>query len=173
MTSIGATRRSTTYAAVVAVLGVVVLAIGLWQWRAADGDQGLRYAAMRDTVTLEGRQDIVVMNSLDTTQVQAGLTAWLSVTTGTLHDQLGQVSDADKKTLASSGAKTTGKVVDAVVTQLDDRAGTAQLIASVELNVIDKAGKATVKRNRFSANLTLDGAQWKLSQLQQVAVNAS
>lgn len=173
MTSIGATRRSTRYAALVAVLAVVVLAIGLWQWRAADGDQGLRYATMRDTVTVEGRQDIVVMNSLDTTQVQAGLTAWLSVTTGTLHDQLGQVSDADKKSLASSGAKTTGKVVDAVLTELDDRAGTAQMIASVELNVVDKAGKATVKRNRFSADLTLDGTQWKLSQLQQVAVNAS
>ncbi len=166
-------RRSTRYVALVAVLAVVVLGAGLWQWRAADGDQGLRYAAMRDTVTVEGRQDIVVMNSLDTTQVQAGLAAWLSVSTGTLHDQLGQVSDADKKTLGSSGAKTTGKVVDAVLTELDDRAGTARMIASVELNVVDKAGKATVKRNRFSADLSLDGTQWKLSQLQQVAVNAS
>ena len=70
-------RRSTRYVALVAVLAVVVLGAGLWQWRAADGDQGLRYAAMRDTVTVEGRQDIVVMNSLDTTQVQAGLAAWL------------------------------------------------------------------------------------------------
>ncbi|MEO7061753.1 MAG: hypothetical protein ABI083_18705 [Lapillicoccus sp.] len=166
-------RRSTRYAAVLALLSVAVLTVAVVQWRGAETDPGLAYAALRDRVTVQGRQDIVVMNSLDTTQVDAGLAAWLSVTTGTLHDQLGQVSATDKTSLASAGAKTTGKVVDAVLTELDDRAGTARMIASVELDVVDKAGKASVKRNRFSADLTLDGSQWKLSQLQQVAVNAS
>ena len=65
-----------------------------------------------------------------------------------------------------------GKVIDAAVTQLDNRAGNATVIATVETTVAPSNGTPP-KRNRFSATLARDGGSWKLSDLQQVAVNLS
>lgn len=165
--------RLLPYAALLAALGVVAVVASALYLRSVSGDESLAYAKTRDTVTVQGRQDIVVMNSLDAATTDKSISAWLSVSTGVLHDQLAQIPDVQKKALKDSGATTSAKVVDAVLTELDDRAGTARMIASVELTVVGKDGKPSVKRNRFSADLTLDGQQWKLSQLQQVAVNAS
>ena len=166
-------NRTTLYAAALAAVGVVALVASILWWHANATDEAFGYAKLRDTVTVQARQDIVVMNSLDSATTDASLQAWLSVSTGVLHDQLAQIPDVQKKALTDSGATTTAKVVDGVLTELDDRAGTARMIASVELTVKAKDGTTSVKRNRFSADLTLDGDRWKLSQLEQVAVNAS
>jgi len=98
---------------------------------------------------------------------------WLGATTGTLHDQISQVSASDKKSITDAKTTTTGRVIDAAVTQLDDRAGSATVIASVEVSVQPATGSATIKRNRFTATMTRVGTEWKLSDLQQVAVNLS
>lgn len=159
--------------AALAAVGVVALVAGAIWWRSSATDSGLAYGRLRDTVTLQARQDIVVLTSLDTTKLALGLEGWKSVSTGVLHDQLASMPDTQKKLLTDSGAVTTGKVLDAVVSELDDRAGSGVLLAAVELTVVGKDGTPSVKRNRYKADLQLDGDRWKLAQLQQVAVNAS
>ncbi|MEO6702769.1 MAG: hypothetical protein ABIP57_14925 [Jatrophihabitantaceae bacterium] len=166
-------RPLTAGCAVIALAGMLfgVLAFGSW-WR-ADHDDSLHFARARDTVVLAARQDIVILNKLSYQQVDAGLQDWLGATTGTLHDQISQVSATDKKSITDAKTTTTGRVIDAAVTQLDDRAGSATVIASVEVTVQPATGSATIKRNRFTATMTRVGTDWKLSDLQQVAVNLS
>ncbi|GAA1887507.1 hypothetical protein [Lapillicoccus jejuensis] len=166
----GPSRRLRVLARVVAALGVAVLVAGVAWWRVTAGDDSLGYAALRDQATLQGRQDIVVMNSLDAKGFDASYRAWLDATTGVLHDQLAQLTQQQRSMLVDSGASTTARVVDGALTELDERAGTGRLIAAVELTVVAKDGSRTVKRNRFTADLSLDGSRWKLSQLQQVGV---
>ncbi|MGJ9412638.1 hypothetical protein ACHAAC_07990 [Aeromicrobium sp. CF4.19] len=152
-------------AAVVAVSGMVA-------WWLADADAALALAEERDVVLVEGRQAIEVMNTLDYRDVDAGIEAWQSVTTGTLADQLASVGADERQLLAEQEKISTGSVVDAAVLDLDD--DTATVLASVEVAVVDDAEEdspSSVKRNRFSADLVLVDGEWKLQSLQQVAVN--
>ncbi|MGI8666165.1 MAG: hypothetical protein ACR2N4_09070 [Jatrophihabitans sp.] len=158
---------------VLALAAVVFAAIAFGSWWHADHDGSLHFAQARDNVALTARQDIVVLNTLNYAQVDAGLQSWLAASTGTLHDQISQVSAADKKSIADAKTVTTGKVIDAAVTQLDDRAGTANVIASVEVSVTPSGGTATTKRNRFSATMTRVSDTWKISDLAQVPVSLS
>jgi Mce-associated membrane protein len=159
--------------ALVAVAALVFAAIAFGAWWHADHDDTLKFAHNRDSVALAARQDIVVLNTLDYAKVDSGLQSWLSASTGTLHDQISQVSAADKKSITDAKTVTTGKVIDAAVTQLDDRAGSATVIAAVDVTVTPPGGKAATKRNRFSATMTRVGTDWKISDLAQVPVSLS
>ncbi|WP_300682091.1 hypothetical protein [Nocardioides sp.] len=155
------------------VLAVAVIASLVLWWRAAHNDT-YDLAATRDAVLIAATSDIQTMNSLDYRSAAKGLDAWMKVTTGTLHDQIAQVSDEDKKLLADQGKISVGKVVDAAVTSVD--ATKASVIASVEVTVADGTDttkEPTVKRNRFSADLVLVRGQWLLERLEQVAVSVS
>ena len=170
----GVVRRSlaVSLALVVAAAAVMVAGLVVW-WRAAN-DASLDLAATRDAVLIAATSDIETMNSLDYRQVDAGLAAWSKVTTGTLHDQLAQVSADDKLLLAQQQKISTGKVIDAAVTSVEPTKAT--VIASVEVTVRDGADTSAapaVKRNRFSADLVLVRGTWLLERLEQVAVNVS
>ncbi|HTZ45714.1 MAG TPA: hypothetical protein VMB79_17775 [Jatrophihabitans sp.] len=165
--------RSTILLAVLATAALVFAVLGWTGWWQADHDGSLGYAHSRDAVALAARQDIVLLNTLDYQHLDAGLQTWLAASTGTLHDQLSQVGAADRSSIVAAKTVTSGKVLAAAVTQLDDRAGTATVIASVEITVTPAGSKATVKRNRFTATMSRVGAAWKLSDLQQVPVSVS
>jgi len=166
-------RRDRALLPAVAVLvGMIVMALGLVSWWQAAHDDHAARAALRDAVLVAATQDIETMNSLDYRKVEEGLDRWRAVTTGTLHDQLTQIGADDRKLLAQQQKISTGKVVDAAVVDLGD--GTATVIAAVEVTVrdgSDPAAQATVKRNRFSADLVRVGGTWKLESLDQVAVS--
>lgn len=153
-------------------MALAAMVSGLIAWSSASGDDTVKLAETRDTVLVTARQHIETLNSLDYRKVDEGLKAWSAVTTGTLHDQLADV-DKDNRTLLADQKKiSTGKVIDAAVIDLDG--STATVLAAVEITVKDdaKAGsQPTVKRNRFSADLAKVRGQWKLENLQQVAVN--
>lgn len=149
----------------------VLMVTGLLAWghtvMTAAPDRG----QVRDAVLIAATKDIGTMNSLDYRHIDKGLSAWRSVTTGTLHDQLAAVGTKQRQLLADQKKITSGKVVQAAVTHLEH--GTATVIAAVRVSVKDgtKPGsKPTVKRNRYSADLVRVGATWKLESLQQVPV---
>ncbi|WP_293780714.1 hypothetical protein [uncultured Aeromicrobium sp.] len=152
-------------AVVVAVSGLVAA------WTALTDDT-IEQAETRDAVLVEARQHIETMNTLDYREIDEGLAAWSDATTGTLRDQLAAVPQEQQDMLAEQHAISEGKVVDAAVTDFDDSSAT--VIAAVEVTVIDDAdpdAEPTVKRNRFSAELLRVDGEWKLEDLQQVAVN--
>ena len=164
-------RPITIYTALVAAAAIFA-GYALVVFLTSGDDESTTFAQARDTVLLNARQDIVVLNTLDYRTVDAGLRSWLDASTGNLHDQIANVSAADKKDIVTAKKKSDGKVIDAAVTELDNRAGSATVIATVETAVTPNDGTPP-KRNRFSATMERVGHSWKLSDLQQVAVNLS
>lgn len=154
-------------------LAVVLCALGARSYADARGDGSLGYGKARDTVRAAGQREIARLNTVDAAHAARDLTGWLDATTGPLHDQLSRTHTADESALTGSGTSTRGTVTDAAVTELDTRAGTAKLIATVQVRVAPKNGSARVDRKRFEANLSRTSGGWKLSALTAVPVGAS
>ncbi|HET6877894.1 MAG TPA: hypothetical protein VFH38_10225 [Jatrophihabitans sp.] len=129
--------------------------------------------AVRDAALLAARQDIVVLNTLDYRKIESGLQRWSDASTGALHAQLARVSTDERKRIAAAQAVTTAKVLDAAVVNLDAAAGSATVIASVELTVHPVGKPAQLKRERLRAQLVRVGDTWKVSALDQVGVTLS
>lgn len=151
----------------------VVCALGVWSYADTSGDGALSYGKARDAALADGTRDIARLNTVDAAHAAADLDQWLTATTGPLHDRLSSTHTADTTTVEQSGTSTRGKVTDAAVTELDTRAGTAKLIATVEVQVTPASGTATTDRKRFEAGLSRTGDGWKLTALTAVPVGAS
>lgn len=167
----GAQRRTRLLIAGLA-LAVLIGISGVLAWVTAATSEELETARNRDAVLVTATQGIETLNSLDYRKVPQGLKDWVSVSTGTLSDQLAGVSADDRKLLADQKKISTGKVIKASVVDLDQT--TATVIAAVEVTVQDgenKEEKPVIKRNRFSADMVLVKGVWKVENLVQVPVN--
>lgn len=156
------------------VLGVALLAAAAvfcgwsgWTYHQSAHSSSVPFARARDQVRRDARQEIGVLNTLDPRQKDAGLSRWLDVSTGTLRDSLRRTSAQDRQKALKSGTAAVGSVTDLAVTELDTHAGTAQVIATVQV----KLG-SSLERKRFTAVLARTGSQWKLSSLTAVPVGA-
>jgi len=154
-------------------VAAVLCALSAWTYADTRGDGSLSYAKARDAVLDAGRQEVAQLNTVDTAHLDRDLTRWLAATTGPLHDQLTRSRASDTTTLKASGTSTAGTVTDAAVTELDTRAGTAKLIATVQVRVTPRSGAATTDRKRFEATLGRTGPDWKLTALTAVPLGAS
>jgi Mce-associated membrane protein len=173
-----ADRRRLRRTAVRVSTALVVLAAGFaaffgWSWWSNAHDESLQFSRDRDEVLRMGQQEVINFNTLDYRNVDAGLNQWLDSSTGQLHDDITRGRDDSKKRIQDAKTTTSAKVVDAAVTELDDRAGTAKVIALVDTVVTPEGGQATTKRNEFQAALTRTPAGWKISALGPVPVGAA
>lgn len=130
-----------------------------WSYQGHEPDQ----AAERDRALAEGRERVAVLNTLDHTRAEAGLRAWLAATTGDLRLRLEHESSAGR--LVSARTSATGTVQAAALTSFDGRAGSAELIASVNIQITPAEGEPSVQRKRFTAGLTRASGGWLLSSL--------
>lgn len=166
-------RRSAVLWGTAWLVAALVCALGAWSYAGTRGDGTLSYAKARDAVLADGQRDITRLNTVDNAHLDRDLAAWLDATTGPLHDRMSRTHTADTATLKQSGTSTRGTVTDAAVTELDTRAGTAKLIATVRVRVVPRGGAATTDRKRFEAGLSRTPDGWKLTALTAVPVGAS
>jgi Mce-associated membrane protein len=143
-----------------------------WSWLSASGDEALGYVATRDEALRAGREQVAQLTTLDYHDVDGGLARWLAVSTGPLHDKLAGTDEQTKSSLRQGGTVSTGAVLDAAVSELDQHAGTAKLLVSVEITQAKQGSAPATKRNRFVAALTRTAAGWMLSALDQVPLGA-
>ncbi|MFF1832623.1 hypothetical protein ACFVXE_00170 [Streptomyces sp. NPDC058231] len=168
------TRSLGGWAAVLAA--ALICALGGWSYAQARGDDDLAYAKTRDAVLAEGKHHLARLNSLDgkdAVSVDAGLRQWLAVSTGPLHDQLARTRSKDASELRKSGSTARGTVTDAALTALDERTGTAELIATVDIEVTPRTGNAGTERKRFEATLARTADGWKVKALDAIPVGAA
>lgn len=154
---------------------VLVCTLGAWSYAGARGDDTLAYAKSRDAALADGRTHLARLTSMDgrsAASVNSGLRAWLAASTGPLHDRLETSRKKDAGELTESGATARGKVTDAALTALDDRAGTAALIATVDVEVTPRTGKGGTERKRFEATLARTGDGWKIKALDALPVGS-
>lgn len=154
-------------------VALVLCALGAWSYAGTRGDGTLSYAKARDAVLADGTRDLTALNTVDAAHRDRDLGRWLAATTGSLHDRMTRTHSADAAALQQSGTSTRGTVTDAAVTELDTRAGTAKLIATVRVRVAPRSGAATTDRKRFEAGLARTPDGWKLTALTAVPVGAS
>jgi len=155
----------------VMLAAVLVCALGGWSYAQARGDDTLAYAKARDAALADGRNRLARLNSMDgrsAASVRSGLTAWLAASTGPLHDRLGSNRKKDTAELTETGATARGKVTDAALTALDERAGTAALIATVDVEITPRTGKGGTERKRFEATLARTSDGWKIKALDAI-----
>lgn len=159
------------------MLGVVVLALvfagwGGWTWWQAGNDDSLAYANARDEVLSAGRTQVATLTTLDAHDVDGGIKKWLAVSTGGLRDELASTNAQTRQALKDGGAVATGRVLDAAVSELDTRAGSAKLLVSVEISTVKAGTPQATKRNRFIAGMSRVDGGWKLSALDDVPLGA-
>ena len=166
-------RRATAIWTAGWTVAALLLAVSAWSYTATRGDDALRFGKARDAALVAGRQDIARLNTVDAAHLDRDLGLWLDATTGPLHEQLSRSHTADAGQLKASGTSTRGTVTDAAVTELDTRAGTAKVIATVQVRVTPRGGTATTDRKRFEAGLSRTGGSWKLTALTAVPLGTS
>jgi Mce-associated membrane protein len=159
------------------MLAVVVLALGFagyagWTWLSADNDDSLGYATTRDEVLAVARTQVATLTTLDYHDVDAGIDRWLAVSTGGLRDELSATDAKTRQALTDGATVSTGRVLDAAVSELNLRAGSAKLLVSVEISSAKAGTPTAAKRDRFVAAMSRVDDGWKLSALDQVPLGA-
>jgi Mce-associated membrane protein len=136
-----------------------------WSWWTTGHNEDVALAKDRDQVLRAGRQEVAALHTIDYRTVNTGLNTWLNATTGQLNTELHRNLAASRTQLTKQQATTTGTVTAAAVTAVDRHAGTAQLIATVTIQVTRAGAKPSTDRNRYQATLARTPSGWKLSTL--------
>lgn len=155
---------------VLAVLLALACCAGCLAWYlVADGNPDLAFGTARDAALAQGRTDVATLSSVDATHPATAMAGWLTVTTGTLRDQLSSETGADEHAVTQAGTSTQAQVTDAALTALDTRAGTATLIATVQIQVTHQGSSVGTQRKRLEATLASTASGWKITSLTAVA----
>ncbi|GAA2663732.1 MULTISPECIES: nuclear transport factor 2 family protein [Actinosynnema] len=168
---------SRAWALPVAVVLVVLSAgyalwAGLGWWSTSTGDS-VAYARERDEVLRVGQIGVVNFTTLDFREVDEDLDRWLDSSTGDLRREVEEGRETRREQIEQARTVTTSRVLDAAVTELDARAGTAALIAVVETTVAPEGGQPVKKTNRYRTALIRTDAGWKLAALGPVAAGGA
>ena len=160
-------RRTLTWIAGAALAAAAAFAAwSAWSWHAAATAPASADGATRDEATAAGRTLIATVTTFDPQHRDQDLAHWRDATTGSLQASLAG-------TAPPSGPATTGHVLDAGLSELNAEAGTAKLLASVEITVTADGAAQPARRTRLAATLARTASGWKLSSLDQLGVAGS
>ncbi|HEY2058515.1 MAG TPA: hypothetical protein VGH57_09095, partial [Amycolatopsis sp.] len=120
---------------VVAALAVLAAAWFGWSWWSTAHDDSLARGRDRDAVLAAASTELVALNTIDYRTGAADVDRWIGAATGQYgHDLAGDRQlQIDRAT--STKTVSTASLVQAAVTELDPAAGTARLIAVLDVRV--------------------------------------
>jgi Mce-associated membrane protein len=158
---------------VLAVAAVIFAAQASWSWYSAGRAGAPAFAQTRDQVLQAGEQEVQNFNTLDYRHVSAGLNLWEQSSAGQLRAQIVAARSEFEKQVEQAKTITSAKILDAALVTLDTRAGTASIIAAVQLNVIPSQGAPVSKQARLIGQLSRTASGWKLTALGQAPVGSA
>ncbi|TDC63379.1 hypothetical protein E1200_22505 [Actinomadura sp. GC306] len=152
---------------VLIAVATVFLCTSLWSLFQAGRGADNEYAAARDELTRTAVQHITQLNSIDPKRVDLDLAHRLRVATGPFHDALEAEMPAARQKFAKQAAPSHGKITALAVTEFDDSAGKATVIASVRIftDATGEDGRRTEQRKRYEVAMQRVGGAWKVSEL--------
>jgi Mce-associated membrane protein len=153
--------RAAAWALLVVAIGFTSWA-GWWYWQAGH-DRTVSLARERDQVLAVASREIADLNSLSSAHATESLRRWLTLTTGSLHDQIRSLNARYAAAVRQSGRTAVGHVSAAALTALHP--GTAEVIAVVQIEITATNGAAGAQTKRYQAGLVLTGDGWKISSL--------
>jgi Mce-associated membrane protein len=161
-------------AAVLAVAAALFAGWSGWSWyRAAHAAPAAGLAQVRDQALQAGEQAIENFNTLDYRKASQGISLWEQSSTGALRSQIMAGQAQFEKQVRQARTVTTARILDGALTSLNARAGTAVIIAAVQVTVIPPKGSAAIKQERLEGQLLRTPSGWRLSSLGEVPVGAA
>lgn len=160
-------------AAVLAAAAAVFAAWSGWSWHSAAQAGPSALAQTRDQVLQTGEQEMQNFSTLDYRHVSQGLSLWEQSSTGALLEEITAGRSQFEQQVEQAKTITTAKILDAALVSLNVQAGSASIIAAVQINVIPLKGAAVSKQNRLEGQLTRTASGWKLTALGQVPVGSA
>jgi Mce-associated membrane protein len=160
-------------ALVLAVLAAGFAAWAGWSLYRASNAGPPAAAQLRDQVLQAGEQAVQNFNTLDYRKVAAGLALWEQSSTGPLHTEIVAGRAQFTRQIEQTKTVTTARILDAALTALNPRAGTASVIVAVQITVTPASGSPVTKQSRLLGTLARTPSGWKLSALGQVPVGAA
>ena len=157
-------------AAVLAAAAVLFAAWSGWGWYSAAQAGTPALAQTRDQALQEGEQEVQNFSTLDYRHVAAGLNLWEQSSAGPLRAQIIAGRSQFEQQVEQARTVTTARILDAALVTLNAQAGTASIIAAVQLTVIPSQGAPASKQERLQGQLTRTASGWKLTALGQVPV---
>ena len=157
--------------AALVVAALVFAAFSGWAWLSAP--RAPATSAVRDSALRAGEQAVLNFNTLDYRHVGAGLSLWAQSSTGALHHQVVSGRATFEKQVSQARTVTTAKILDAALTSLNAKAGTARIIVAMQITVTPASGSPVTKQSRLAGDLVRTAGGWKLSTLGQVPVSAA
>jgi Mce-associated membrane protein len=119
----------------------------------------------RDQVLQAARPEIADLNTVQPGRIGTWEARWLADTTGTEHAHIQQTNPAARAQIKKVKTSARATVTDVAVIRLDSQAGTAQIIATVQVLQTAQSGSTDTVSNRYMAGLTRTAAGWKISSL--------
>ncbi|MEV4144475.1 hypothetical protein AB0J40_12450 [Amycolatopsis sp. NPDC049691] len=166
----GGLRSVTTLVVLLATAAVIAAGATGWRWWSETNSAAADTSRLRETVLASAIPAISAFNTLDFHDSKKGLDAWQNAATGKLLDDVKASRETSAKAIEGAKTSTSAKVLTAAVTDLDGPAGTATVMAVVEITTAVEGQQPTTKRNRYLANVTSTDGGWKLSGLQPVVI---
>jgi Mce-associated membrane protein len=160
-------------ALVLAVLAAVFAAWSGWSVYRASNAGPPASEQIRDQVLQAGEQAVQNFNTLDYRKVAAGLALWEQSSTGALHTEIASGRAQFTQQIAQTKTVTTARILDGALTALNPQAGTASIMAAVQITVTTAGGSPVTKQSRLLGTLARTPSGWKLSALGQVPVGAA
>ncbi|MGI5127343.1 hypothetical protein ACQEVB_11085 [Pseudonocardia sp. CA-107938] len=152
---------------VTALAAIAAITFGvLWAVSLNSGNGYL--ATQRDDVLGAAQQAAVTLNTLDYHDAAAGMDAWMGASTGQVLEEFKKNRDDYIKVVTNSKRVTTAKATDVAVTELDDRAGVARVIAGVDVTVTPDGQKPVLTRQRLQLEMNRTPDGWKVGRLAPV-----
>ncbi|WP_158882624.1 hypothetical protein [Amycolatopsis anabasis] len=154
---------------VLAVFAVLAAAWSGWSWWSASRDDAVLRAEDRDAVLTAATDGLVVLNTIDYRSAARDVDRWLAVTTGQLGKDLGGDRKGQLDRAAASRTVATATMKQAAVTELNREAGSARLVAVLDLQVSTNGGPPAANRSRLNVELNRTEQGWKVSGVQAAA----
>jgi len=148
------------------VLAVVASAFAGWSWWRAAADDGWARGRDRDAVLAAAGPSLVTLNTIDYRGAGADVDRWLGVVTGRYRDDLRGDRQLEIDRATSTRTVSTASLVEAAVTELDISAGTARLLAVLDVRISTGGGASAQKLNRLTVDVARDGDAWKVAGVQ-------
>ncbi|MBN9737412.1 hypothetical protein Ae168Ps1_2550c [Pseudonocardia sp. Ae168_Ps1] len=156
-------------AIVAAVLALVFGAL----WLIALNSDSVQVAQARDEALRDARQAVINLNTLDHNDAQKGLDLWIQSSSGSVRDEFEKNRDAYAQLVTQQKRTTTATVADAAVSEVDPRAGTARVLAGVDVTVTPEGGQPTVTRQRIELGMVDTPDGWKVDALEPLLTPGS
>ncbi|WP_206792187.1 hypothetical protein [Amycolatopsis sp. MtRt-6] len=151
---------------VLAALSILAAAFAGWSWWRAASDESLARGRDRDAILSAAGPYLVTLNTIDYRTAAADVDRWTAATTGQYAKDLSGDRQLQIDRAVAARTVSTASLVQAAVTEIDVPAGTARLLAVLDVRVSTGGGAVTPKMNRLTVDVSRSPAGWKISGVQ-------